>query len=306
MSKKAFVFPGQGSQYVGMAKDIFYNSNKAKQLIEQAEDTLNFNISKIMFEGPQEQLKSTDVTQPALFLHSAVLLNELNYVLPDVVAGHSLGELTALYSAGALSFSDALKLIRKRGEAMLEAGKKEAGSMAAVIGMDGSILENICSDLSNNDNVVVQCANFNSPGQIVISGNSDGVKKTMNLAKKNGARLVKELIVSGAFHSPLMQYAADMFNETLNHVNIADAKIPIYANVTANKVKNNNEIKELLLKQLTSPVKWQQSVENMIKDGVEEFIEIGSGKVLQGLIKRINPDVKITGIDKYEDLEKLN
>jgi len=302
--KRAFIFPGQGSQYVGMAKDIYENSNSAKQLVEEAEEAIKFNISKIMFDGPVEKLKSTDITQPALFLHSALLLNELEKHVPDVVAGHSLGELTALYSAESLNFTDAIKLIRKRGEAMLAAGEKESGTMAAIIGMDGETIENICIETSNKG--IVQCANFNSPGQIVISGSSDSVKQVMTVAKDNGARLVKELVVSGAFHSPLMNHAVEIFSSTLNEISFDNAKFPVYANVTAEKVSDKNEIKELLIKQLTSPVKWQQSIENMINDGVDEFIEIGPGKVLQGLIKRINPNVNIIGIDKYVDLEKLN
>ncbi len=303
VGKRAFVFPGQGSQYVGMAKDIYENSSSAKELVQKAEDTIKFNISKIMFDGPVEELKQTDTTQPALFLHSALLLNEIKNHQPDVVAGHSLGELTALYSAEALDFNDAVKLIRKRGEAMLFAGEKEQGTMAAIIGMDGETIETICSQASEDG--VVQCANFNSPGQIVISGSSVGVKKAMSLAKENSARLVKELVVSGAFHSPLMKTAEEIFRDTLEKVNINNAKIPVYANVTAGAVTNKKEIKDLLIKQLTSPVKWQQTIENMIDDGVTEFVEIGAGKVLQGLIKRINPNVKIIGIDKYIDLQKL-
>ncbi len=304
VNKRAFIFPGQGSQYVGMAKDIYENSSSAKQLVEEAEDAIKFNLSKVMFEGPVENLKSTDVTQPALFLHSALLLNELKNNKPDVVAGHSLGELTALYSAESLNFTDAIKLIRKRGEAMLAAGEKESGSMAVIIGMDGETIENICLEYSNNG--IVQCANFNSPGQIVISGSSNSVKKVMTVAKEKGARLVKELVVSGAFHSPLMNHAVELFRTTLEKVNFEDAKVPVYANVTAQTVTKKNEIKELLVKQLTAPVKWQHSIENMIKDGINEFVEIGPGKVLQGLVKRINPDVNIVGIDKYIDLEKLN
>ncbi len=303
VGKRAFIFPGQGSQYVGMAKDIYENSSSAKELIRQAEETINFNISKVMFDGPVEELKQTDITQPALFLHSALLLNEIKNHKPDVVAGHSLGELTALYSVEALDFNDAVKLIRKRGEAMLMAGKKEDGTMAAIIGMDGSTVETICSQASEHG--VVQCANFNSPGQIVISGSSSGVKKAISLAKENSARLVKELVVSGAFHSPLMKTAEEMFGNTLEEVNINNPKKPVYANVTAGAVTNKKEIKNLLLKQLTSPVKWQQTIENMINDGVTEFVEIGAGRVLQGLVKRINPNVKIIGVDKYIDLEKL-
>ncbi|MEE9432156.1 MAG: ACP S-malonyltransferase [Melioribacteraceae bacterium] len=304
MSKIAFVFPGQGSQYVGMAKDIFENSSSAKLMIEEAEEVLQFNISKIMFDGPLEELKLTSITQPALFLHSVLLLNEIKNVEPTFTAGHSLGEYSALYAAKSLSFSDALKLVRTRGESMLSAGEELPGTMAAVIGIDTQTLEDICNTTLADE--VVQCANFNSPGQIVISGSLIGVRKAMELAKEKGAKLVKELVVSGAFHSPLMKPAVSKFNEALQNTNINTPELKVYANVTAEQVTTSNEVQELLLKQLTAPVKWEQTISNMVRDGVEQFIEIGSGKVLQGLIKRISREVEIIGIDKFEDLSKIS
>jgi len=304
VSKIAFVFPGQGSQYVGMAKDIVENSSSARLMIEEAEDILNFSISKIMFDGPIEELKLTSITQPALFLHSALLLNEIKNIQPTYTAGHSLGEYTALYAGKSLSFSDALKLVRKRGEAMLAAGTELPGTMAAIIGMEAEPLEEICNKTLADE--VVQCANFNSPGQIVISGSLPGVRKAMELAKENGAKLVKELVVSGAFHSPLMVPAVNVFKEALQKTITKTPELKTYANVTAEQVTTGDEVKELLLRQLTAPVKWEQTVKNMVRDEMDEFIEIGSGKVLQGLIKRISRDVKISGIDKFEDLTKIS
>ena len=304
MSKIAFVFPGQGSQYVGMAKDIFENSSSAKLMIEEAEEALKFSISKIMFDGSIEELKLTSITQPALFLHSALLLNEIKNIQPEFTAGHSLGEYSALYAAKSLSFIDALKLVRRRGESMLSAGKEHPGTMAAVIGMEAQTLEEICNNTLADE--VVQCANFNSPGQIVISGSLTGVRKAMELAKDKGAKLVKELVVSGAFHSPLMELAVSDFNNALANTKINTPELKVYANVTAEQVTSSNEVQELLLQQLTAPVQWEQTISNMVRDGAEQFIEIGSGKVLQGLIKRINRDVKIFGIDKFEDLSKIS
>jgi len=304
VGKIAFVFPGQGSQYVGMAKDIYENSLSAKLLMEEAEEVLQFSISKIMFDGPIEELKLTSITQPALFLHSALLLREINSLNPEFTAGHSLGEYTALYAAKSLSFADTLNLVRKRGEAMLAAGGKYPGTMAAIIGMDAEHLEEICNKTLANE--VVQCANYNSPGQIVISGSLTGVKKAMELAKEKGAKLVKELVVSGAFHSPLMELAINDFKEVLVNTKINIPELKVYTNVTAEPITTNNEVQELLLKQLTAPVKWEQTIKNMLRDGVDEFIEIGSGKVLQGLIKRISKGVKILGIDKFEDLDKIS
>lgn len=304
MGKKAFIFPGQGAQYVGMAKDIYDKSNKARELVEQAEETIKFNISKVMFDGPIDELKLTNITQPAIFLHGIIILNEINDISISATAGHSLGEYTALVANKCLAPLDAFALVRKRGEAMLNAGIKFPGTMAAVIGMESDLLEKVCEEASSEG--IVQCANFNSPGQIVISGSVDGVKKAMELAKLNGAKLVKELVVSGAFHSPLMESAIFDLEEKLKLTEFNEAICPVYANVTAKPTSDLDEIKKLLLKQLTAPVKWEETMNNMINDGITEFVEIGPGKVLQGLGKRINKDISVSGIEKYDDIAKIN
>lgn len=302
MSKKAFLFPGQGSQYVGMAKDLFDNSVEAKEMIITADDALGINLSYLMFNGPEDQLKQTEFTQPAIFLHSVALASIIRTLSPHATAGHSLGEYSALVSAGAIQFYDAIKLVRARGLAMQQAGIENPGTLAAIVGLEPKIVEDFCKEASKEG--IVQCANFNSPGQIVISGSINGVRKAMALCKSGGAKLVKELVVSGAFHSPLMQSAKDYLLDVLDDTPIYDSKFSVYANVTAKPVYDKNEIKRLLFEQVTSPVRWEETINNMILDGVDEFYEIGPGKVLQGLVKRINPDVKTFGIDKFEDVEK--
>ncbi len=302
MSKKAFLFPGQGSQYVGMAKDLFENSVEAKEMIRTADDALGLNLSYILFNGPEAQLKQTEFTQPAIFLHSVILASLIRTLNVDAAAGHSLGEYSALVAAGSIQFYDAVKLVRTRGIAMQKAGIEFPGTMAAIIGLDMQAVSDSCSEASTEG--VVQCANFNSPGQIVISGSVSGVKKAMEICKSKGAKLVKELIVSGAFHSSLMESAQIEFLNELNNTYIYDARFPVYANVTAKPVTKNDEIKKLLFEQLTSPVRWEETIVNMVSDGIDEFYEIGPGKVLQGLVKRINPDIKCFGIDKFVDVEK--
>jgi [acyl-carrier-protein] S-malonyltransferase len=302
MSKKAFLFPGQGSQYVGMAKDLFDNSVEAKEMILTADDAIGVNLSHFMFNGPEEQLKQTEYTQPAIFLHSVVLASLIRTLSPDAAAGHSLGEYSALVSANAIQFYDAIKLVRERGTAMQKAGVENPGTLAAIVGLNPEVVENLCLQASQEG--IVQCANFNSPGQIVISGSISGVRKAMELCKSNGAKLVKELVVSGAFHSPLMQSAKENLQKVLTETPFYNARFPVYANVTAKPVQDKDEIKKLLYQQVTSPVRWEETIKNMIKDGVTEFYEIGPGKVLQGLVKRINPDVSAFGIDKFEDVEK--
>lgn len=302
MGKRAFIFPGQGSQYVGMAKDLFENSVEAKEMILTAEEEIGVRLSHIMFNGPEDSLKQTDVTQPAIFVHSVVLSSIIRTLDFDMAAGHSLGEYSALVAARAIQFYDAVKLVRTRGEAMLQAGIDWKGTMAAIVGLDSQVVSEIC-EIASKDGIV-QCANFNSPGQIVISGSVEGVKSAMTIAKEKGAKLVKELVVSGAFHSPLMESAREKLMAKLDTTNFYDAKIPVYANVTAKPVQSKDEIKDLLNQQLTKPVRWEETIQNMINDGADEFFEIGPGKVLQGLVKRINPDVKVFGIDKYSDVEK--
>ena len=301
MSKKAFLFPGQGSQYIGMAQDLFENSVEAKEMIKTADDALGVNLSYIMFNGPEEKLKQTEFTQPAIFLHSVILASLIRTLHPDAAAGHSLGEYSALVCANAIQFYEAIKLVRVRGKAMQLAGEENKGTMAAVIGLAPNIVEECCTEASQVE--ICQCANFNSPGQIVISGSVQGVRKGMEICKERGAK-VRELVVSGAFHSPLMESAKTELKNALEITNIYDGRIPVYANVTANPEIAREEIKKSLYEQVTSPVRWEATIQNMINDGVEEFYEIGPGKVLQGLVKRINSDAKCFGIDKYSDMEK--
>ncbi|MBZ0200752.1 MAG: ACP S-malonyltransferase [Ignavibacteriaceae bacterium] len=302
MSKKAFLFPGQGAQYVGMAQDLFENSVEANEMIKTADDALGINLSYIMFNGPEEELKQTEFTQPAIFLHSVVLASLIRTVHADAAAGHSLGEYSALVAARAIQFYDAVKLVRERGKAMQQAGIEQKGTMAAIIGLEPSVVDECCIEAS--DAGIVQSANFNSPGQVVISGSVDGVKKGMEVCKAKGAKLVKELVVSGAFHSPLMLPAKEKLKKALESTPIYDARFPVYANVSAKPITAKDEIFKLLYEQVTSPVRWEETIVNMIADGIEEFYEVGPGKVLQGLVKRINPDVKCFGIDKYADVEK--
>lgn len=302
MIKRAFLFPGQGAQSVGMAKDLFEKSVEAKEMILTADEALGINLSYIMFNGPEDQLRQTEFTQPAIFLHSVVLASIIRTLEFEAAAGHSLGEYSALVSAKAIQFYDAIKLVRARGVAMQQAGIENPGTLGAIVGLDPDTVEKLCVEASSEG--IVQCANFNSPGQIVISGSIPGVRKAMELCKSNGAKMAKELVVSGAFHSPLMNSAQEKFSIELDKANFYNARIPVYANVTAKPVTDKEEIKKLLFEQVTASVRWEETIVNMINDGIEEFYEIGPGKVLQGLVKRINPDVKCFGIDKFEDVEK--
>lgn len=298
-SKTAFVFPGQGSQYVGMGKDWYEADVHAKELFGRANEILGFDITKVCFEGPEEELRQTAVTQPAIFLHSAVAFTSLEHKEFDATAGHSLGEYSALFAAGAIDFEHALMLVGLRGRLMQNAGDVRKGTMAAVVGFEGEALEAVCREASAEG--VVQPANFNSPGQVVISGDVAAVHKAMELSKGRGARIVKELVVSGAFHSPLMEAAKEELKKAIDAAPIRDAKVPVYANVTAKPITAATEIRDALIGQLTSPVRWQESVLNMTANGVNRFVEVGPGKVLQGLVKRTAPASEIIGIDKIND-----
>jgi [acyl-carrier-protein] S-malonyltransferase len=300
MSGLAWMFPGQGSQYVGMGKDVYDKSPEARELFRQADEIVGQPLSSICFEGPEDELKQTRNTQPAIFLHSIVLTKLYRGPRAAMAAGHSLGEYSALVYAGALRFEDGIRLVRLRGELMQQAGVERPGTMAAVIGLEPEAVDQACSDARSAG--IVQPANFNSPGQVVISGSVEGVRAAMNLAKERGAKLVKELPVSGAFHSPLMESAQEGLKEALEQTEIRDAEIPVFANVTAEPVQEATTIRTLLHQQLTRPVRWEESVRNMVAAGATSFVEVGPGKVLQGLVKRIDPNARVSGIERYTDV----
>lgn len=300
MSATAFLFPGQGSQYVGMLKDFAESDPDSRAFIEHADNVLGIELSRICYSGPEEVLRQTEYTQPAIFVHSIVVARKIQMLKPDMVAGHSLGEYSALVSAGAIGFEDALRLVRLRGQLMQQAGIERPGTMAAVVGLTPETVEGICTQASTAG--VVQAANFNSPGQIVISGSTEGVRKAMDIARQQGAKMVKELVVSGAFHSPLMESARNGLKGALDEADIRDAEIPIYTNVTAEPVTRAIEIRELLYQQLGKPVQWEQTMSNMKRDGATSFYELGPGKVLQGLVKRTLDHVQVGGFDKQKDI----
>ena len=282
---KAYVFPGQGAQFIGMAKDLYEQSEEAKALLDKANEILGFSITDIMFEGTDEQLKQTKVTQPAVFLHSVVLAKVLGEAFqPDMVAGHSLGEFSALVAAGALSFEDGLRLVAKRANAMQKACEVEPSTMAAIIGLDDEVVENICKEI---DEVVV-AANYNTVGQLVISGSIKGIDLAIEKLNEAGARRALKLPVGGAFHSPLMEPARVELEQAIADTVFSKPICKIYQNVTAQATDDEQEIKKNLIAQLTAPVKWTQTVQNMIKDGADSFVEVGPGKALQGMIKKVD------------------
>ena len=282
--KKAYVFPGQGSQFPGMAKELYDGNAKGKELLEKANDILGFRITDIMFEGTPDDLKATRVTQPAIFLHSVVLAKCYEGFRPDMVAGHSLGEFSALAAAEAISFEDALRLVYIRATQMQLCCEKVPGTMAAIVGLPDEKVEEICSSC---DGIVIP-ANYNCGGQVVISGEKTAVEQACEKAKAEGAKRALPLAVSGAFHSPLMEPARIELGKAIEETRIVEPICPIYQNVTAQAVTDPQTIKKNLLAQLTSPVRWTQSVRNMLTDGADYFMEIGPGTVLQGLVKRIS------------------
>ena len=288
---KVFVFPGQGSQFPGMGKELYDNSEVAKELFEKANEILGFRITDIMFEGTAEQLRQTNVTQPAVFLHSVVLAKVLG-ITPDAVAGHSLGEFSALVASGALTFEDGLTLVAKRAVAMQSACQAEEGSMAAVLALDDETIERVCEQC---DGVVV-AANYNCPGQVVISGAAEAVKVACKEMKAAGAKRALPLPVGGAFHSPLMESARVELEKAISEAEFSTPLCPIYQNVDAKPYTDPEQIKKNLIAQLTAPVRWRQSVEQMIEDGATSFTEVGCGTVLQGLISKINSNVEVNSV----------
>ena len=289
---KAYIFPGQGAQFTGMGLDLYEKSTLAQELFEKANKILGFAITDIMFEGTAEQLKETKVTQPAIFLHSVILAKVLgDSFKPEMVAGHSLGELSALVANGVLSFEDGLKLVSKRALAMQKACEAAPSTMAAVLGLDDNVVEEICAEI---DGVVV-AANYNCPGQLVISGEVSAVEKACEVLTEKGARRALLLPVGGAFHSPMMEPAREELAAAIEATTFSEPTCPVYQNVPAKAVTNPDEIKKNLVAQLTAPVKWTQCVQSMIADGGTEFIEVGPGKVLQGLMRKIDRSVAASG-----------
>ncbi len=282
---KAYIFPGQGSQYVSMGKDLFDNAEKARNIFQEANEILGFDIAKIMFEGSEDDLKKTSVTQPSIFLHSYALAKAAgNKFQPDMVAGHSLGEFSALAASGSLTFKDGLRLVAQRANAMQKACDAHPSSMAAILGLEDQIVREVCEAIEET----VVPANYNAPGQIVISGTNEGIDKAVEKLKEKGAKRAMKLNVGGAFHSPLMEPARDELAKALENTNFEKPSCPVYQNSTAQPSQEPDIIKQKLMEQLTAPVKWTQSIQNMIENGANEFLEVGPGNVLQSLVKKID------------------
>ena len=302
----AFLFPGQGSQKVGMGKDLIEASASAKRRYEEANDIMGIDLAKLSFEGPEEILRRTEVTQPALFVASVALAELImaKGLTPSFSAGQSLGEYSALTTAGVFTFTQALALVKLRGDAMSRAGQERSGTMAAVIGLDADAVKCICDKASEGVEVAVP-ANFNSPGQIVISGNVDAVKNAMKLAEESGAIKAIELNVSGAFHSPLMDTAKMSMKKALDEISLSRARFPVVMNISAEAVSEPNEIKENLIRQLDNPVRWIETVETLRDLGATDFVEVGPGRVLQGLNHRIDSTLSTRGIERFDQIKEL-
>ena len=293
MNKHAYIFPGQGSRFSGMGKNLYDSNQRARKLFELADDVLGFRISEVMFFGSNEDLKLTNVTQPAIFLHSVILYITLNNPRPHFVAGHSLGEFSALVANHTLQFDDALKLVHVRAKAMQHACEVNPSTMAAILGLEDAIVENICASITDE---VVVAANYNCPGQVVISGSYRGIEKACELLKAAGAKRALILPVGGAFHSPLMEPARKELTQAIEDANFSTPSCPVYQNVIAHAVTDPEEIKLNLIQQLTGPVRWTQSVLAMIADGAKHFTEVGPGKVLQGLVAKIDKQMLVDGV----------
>lgn len=304
MSKNIFLFPGQGAQYIGMGSALAQSFEPAKKMLEYADEILNFSLSKIMLEGPEEVLKSTENTQPALFVTSMMVMELLiaEEISCDMVAGHSLGEYSAICAAGGFSFEDGLHLVRKRGELMATAGTRSPGKMAAVIGVEDDAVKALCAEASKKGIVIP--ANFNCPGQVVVSGSVEGVNALVELCESKSIKAVL-LPVSGAFHSPLMEFAVEGLTEAIAKVNFSDLKYPLIANVTAEPLTDATLLPDLLVRQITSPVRWGESMQKAISLGVTSGVEVGSGKVLMGLMRRIDRNLKVTPVENIGDLTPL-
>lgn len=295
--KNAFVFPGQGAQFPGMGRSYYENGGEGRDLFELSNEILGFRISDIMFEGSEEELKQTKVTQPAIFLHSVIAYKSLENARPDMVAGHSLGEFSALVANGTLGFEDGLKLVSLRAKAMQEACMVQPSTMAAVLGLEDEKVEEVCKKVSDESGEIVVPANYNCPGQLVISGSVRGIDLACEQMKAAGAKRALVLPVSGAFHSPLMQPALEQLKTAIDNTEFRQPSCPVYQNVVAVAVTDIREIRQNLVDQLTGPVRWAQCVRAMIADGANHFTEVGPGKVLQGLIAKINKEVTVTGIN---------